>query len=86
MLLGCVVGFVQVQRRKVEREAEYNRLLEKQIQERTRELSARKADLEKVNRKLAKASITDTLTGLANRRFLMEYIEKEASLVRHPDP
>ncbi len=82
MLAGSIVGFVQVQRRKVEREAEYNRILEQQIQERTRELTDRKLELERVNRKLAKASITDTLTGLANRRFLMDYIEKEAALVR----
>ena len=37
--------------RKVEREAEYNRILEAQIQERTRELTERKLELERVNQK-----------------------------------
>ena len=33
------------------------------------------------NDELAQASITDSLTGLANRRFLTEYIEKEVALL-----
>jgi GGDEF domain-containing protein len=34
-----------------------------------------------VNRELAQASITDSLTGLSNRRFLTEYLEKEVALL-----
>ena len=41
----------------------------------------RQVDLEKANDELARASITDSLTGLANRRFLTEYIEKEVALL-----
>ena len=41
----------------------------------------RQLDLEKANDELARASITDSLTGLANRRFLTEYIEKEVALL-----
>jgi diguanylate cyclase (GGDEF)-like protein len=63
------------QRRKLEREAEYARILEARVEERTRELSERQEELEKANYDLAQASITDALTGLANRRFLQEYLE-----------
>jgi diguanylate cyclase (GGDEF)-like protein len=81
LLVGGVVGMVRVQQRKLEKEAEYARVLEFRVQERTQELSQRQQDLERVNQELAQASITDALTGLANRRFLNEYIEKEVALL-----
>jgi diguanylate cyclase (GGDEF)-like protein len=80
-LVGAVLSGVRQQKRKFAREAEYARVLEFRVQERTRELSARQSDLERANDELAKASITDSLTGLANRRFLTEYIEKEVALL-----
>jgi diguanylate cyclase (GGDEF)-like protein len=81
LLVGGVVGVARVQQRKLEKEAEYARVLEFRVQERTHELSQRQVDLERVNQELAQASITDALTGLANRRFLNEYIEKEVALL-----
>jgi diguanylate cyclase (GGDEF)-like protein len=72
---------VEIQRRKTTREADYARLLEVKVQERTQELARHQEELEETNRRLAKVSITDALTGLANRRFLTEYIEKEVQLV-----
>lgn len=79
--VGCVLGLVRMQRRKYEREAEYARTLERRVQERTRELSERQVELERVNNELAQASVTDSLTGLNNRRFLTEYLEKEVALL-----
>jgi diguanylate cyclase (GGDEF)-like protein len=79
---GALYLFVRVQQAKVEREAEYARRLEEDVQNRTLELEARNADLEDLNRKLAEASLTDSLTGLRNRRFLFEYVSKDADLVR----
>jgi diguanylate cyclase (GGDEF)-like protein len=81
-VLSLLFGFVQVQRRRVAREEEYSRMLEEQVQHRTRELADRTHELETVNRRLATASLTDSLTGFANRRFLIEYLEKEISLVK----
>jgi diguanylate cyclase (GGDEF)-like protein len=81
-LVGCVLGIGRVQKRKFDREAEYARELEVRVQERTRALSERQLDLERVNEELAQASVTDSLTGLANRRFLAEYVEKEVALLR----
>jgi diguanylate cyclase (GGDEF)-like protein len=80
-LIGAVLGVTRSQKRKFSREAEYARVLEFRVQERTRELSERQVDLERANDELARASITDSLTGLANRRFLTEYIEKEVALL-----
>ena len=80
-LVGAMLGMARIQQRKFDREAEYARVLEFRVQERTRELSERQRELEKANHDLAQASITDSLTGLANRRFLTEYIEKEVALL-----
>jgi diguanylate cyclase (GGDEF)-like protein len=81
LFVGGLVGVARNQKRKFEKEQEYARILEFRVQERTRELSQRQLDLEKANDELARASITDSLTGLANRRFLTEYIEKEVALL-----
>ena len=81
LLVGALAGVTRSQKNKFAREAEHARVLEFRVQERTRELSLRQVDLEKANDELAKASITDSLTGLANRRFLTEYIEKEVALL-----
>jgi diguanylate cyclase (GGDEF)-like protein len=82
LLFGGVLGLARVQQRKFDREAEYARELETRVQERTKALSERQLELEHVNQELAQASITDSLTGLANRRFLAEYVEKEVALLR----
>jgi diguanylate cyclase (GGDEF)-like protein len=82
LLAGAGAALVRVQQRKLAREAEHARQLEERVQERTRELSERQRELERVNEELAQASITDSLTGLANRRFLSEYLEKEVALLQ----
>ena len=82
LLFGGVLGLARVQQRKFDREAEYARELESRVQERTKALSERQLELERVNEELAQASITDSLTGLVNRRFLAEYVEKEVALLR----
>lgn len=51
------------------------RELQAQVAERTRELEA-------ANRKLEAASITDPLTGLHNRRFLLDQIQSDVALAR----
>ncbi|HUG54558.1 MAG TPA: two-component regulator propeller domain-containing protein, partial [Vicinamibacteria bacterium] len=80
-LMGAMLGMARIQQRRFDHEAEYARVLEFRVQDRTRELSERQRDLEKANRELSQASLTDSLTGLANRRFLTEYLEREAALL-----
>ncbi|HEX6739234.1 MAG TPA: two-component regulator propeller domain-containing protein, partial [Vicinamibacteria bacterium] len=79
---SALVAFVRGQQARVKREEDYSRRLEDEVQRRTVELAARNSDLEEVNRKLAEASLTDSLTGLRNRRFLFEHVSKDADLVR----
>jgi diguanylate cyclase (GGDEF)-like protein len=89
LILGSVIlNFVGAQQRKLNREAAYSRRLEEDVQARTHELAQHATELEKLNGRLTKASVTDSLTGLANRRYLLEYLEREVSLVRrrHASP
>lgn len=51
------------------------RALERQVEDRTRELAA-------ANRQLEEASVTDPMTGLFNRRFLMKQINADVAQVR----
>jgi diguanylate cyclase (GGDEF)-like protein len=74
-------GLVRVQRRRLAQEEAYSHRLEQEVRERTEELAVRNHDLERLNQELAEASLTDSLTGLRNRRFLFEVIDQEVALV-----
>ncbi len=80
VLVGVVVAYTRSQARKLEREAEYSRKLENEVQARTRELAMRNDELRDANRKLESASLTDSLTGLRNRRYLMTEIDRSIAL------
>ncbi len=69
-LLICVLWTAW--RRKREREERYRRQLETEVRDRTQEIAERNAALEEANRRLEEVSLTDPLTGLANRRALMQ--------------
>jgi diguanylate cyclase (GGDEF)-like protein len=60
------------QQRRIARAALHQLELEQQVSDRTYELAQRNRELEDVNRRLEMASLTDTLTNLANRRYLMQ--------------
>jgi len=73
--------YARAQARKLEREAEYTRRLEKEVHDHTAELADRNEALERVNARLEDASLTDALTGLNNRRFLMTQIRQDVAVV-----
>jgi diguanylate cyclase (GGDEF)-like protein len=79
---GALLQVVLVQRRKARREAEYRRRLELEVKQRTEELGERNEQLERLNSQLVETSLTDSLTGLRNRRYLFEHIEKELRFVQ----
>ena len=81
VLAGAVVAQARAQQRKLEREAEYARKLEREVASRTAELAEGNEKLAMLNRKLEEASLTDSLTGLRNRRYVVEHIGQDASLV-----
>ena len=80
-LLGLVFAYAHRQAQKLGREAEYNRKLQLEVEARTEELGQQNKELEAFNRKLEEASLTDSLTGFWNRRFLLQQIPKELSQV-----
>ncbi len=79
---GALVGLVRTQQRKLARETEYRRRLEVEVQARTQELARQNEQLEQLNTQLVETSLTDSLTGLRNRRFLFEEVGKEMSVVQ----
>ncbi len=66
---------LHLQHKKSSMEAEQRARLEEQVRVRTQELSERNSDLEELNDKFKEASLTDSLTGLKNRRYFYELIE-----------
>ncbi|MDH3745723.1 MAG: diguanylate cyclase, partial [Acidobacteriota bacterium] len=62
--------------------AEQQRLsLADEVRSRTSELAERNSELERAINQLELASVTDSLTGLRNRRFLVNTIERDLALV-----
>ena len=62
----------QAQEELLQQEKESKKQLERQVEERTMELSNALEELNKLNRSLQNASYRDPLTGLYNRRYLQE--------------
>jgi diguanylate cyclase (GGDEF)-like protein len=80
--LAALANVVRSLRRRAERAAEYRKRLELEVQQRTLELGHRNAELEQVNAQLAETSLTDSLTGLRNRRYLFEQVTKEVGAIQ----
>jgi diguanylate cyclase (GGDEF)-like protein len=80
-LIGIAYAYARKQAARLEREAEYNRKLQLEVEIRTQQLAQRNKDLEAFNLKLEEASLTDSLTGFWNRRFLLQQIPKELAQV-----
>jgi diguanylate cyclase (GGDEF)-like protein len=72
VLCLSLLAFWSAWRRKRAREERYRTQLEVEVRDRTQELAERNTELEEANRKLEEASLTDPLTGLANRRALLQ--------------
>lgn len=81
-LTGAAFVFVRSQRRHVEREAQYRRQLEAEVQARTRQLAEQNRQLEELNGRLLETSLSDSLTGLRNRRFFFEEVTREVAVLQ----
>ncbi|CAM2068581.1 Diguanylate cyclase [Sulfidibacter corallicola] len=58
-----------------------NRELEAQVRERTAQLKEKNEALQEMNRKLEHMSSTDPLTGMGNRRYLRNFLDKDVSQI-----
>ncbi len=84
-LIAALLAGYALHRRRLAREASLRVELEREISDRTQELVERGLELEERNRelralntRLEETSITDPLTGLNNRRFVREFMQKTA--------
>jgi diguanylate cyclase (GGDEF)-like protein len=75
-------AFVHNHRRQRHREAQYRRQLETEVQTRTRELAQQNSRLEELNGRLLETSLSDSLTGLRNRRFFFEEVSREVAVLQ----
>lgn len=82
-LMACalVMTYVRHQARKQRQEALYTQRLEREVHRRTRELAEQNEKLRYANELLEVASVTDSLTGVRNRRFLLTTIDQDIALV-----
>ena len=79
----CVVrAIVRHQRNKLARQAEYSHRLEQEVTKRTDELESQNRELGELNHKLQEVSVTDSLTGLWNRRYLADEMSKDIASIR----
>jgi diguanylate cyclase (GGDEF)-like protein len=74
ILIGLLFVFVRIQRNKVLFERHLSEQLERKVAERTDEL-------QQANSKLEEVSVTDQLTGLKNRRYLINNVDQDIALV-----
>lgn len=79
LLLSWVlaVRYSEQRREKFEAQARYNEELEGHVEERTFELQIALRELQDVNAELEKRNFEDALTGLHNRRYFSQQLEKE---------
>ena len=78
---GTLVGYRRKQNKKLNEVSEQKQILESEVQARTRQLHQRNDELKALNEQLMQASVTDSLTGLKNRRFLDRFIDTEIARV-----
>lgn len=65
----------------------FHRDLEEKVKQRTEQLAEKNRELERANCALQEASLTDPLTGLRNRRFLLQQLDADVAIIlrRHDE-
>ncbi len=81
-VMGVLAAIVRHQMRRLDRQAEYSHRLEREVAERTDALATQNRELAGLNARLQEVSVTDSLTGLWNRRYLANEIPKDLAMIR----
>jgi diguanylate cyclase (GGDEF)-like protein len=81
VVAAAILSVTRAQQGKRAREAEYRQRLELEVKARTQELAESNNELQQLNGRLLETSLTDSLTGLRNRRFLFEEVAKDVALL-----
>ena len=82
VVVAAVLAVLRHHKRKLDQQAEYSHRLEREVGERTDKLAMQNRELAQLNHKLQEVSVTDSLTGLWNRRYLANEIGKDLALMR----
>ena len=82
MLVQLGVFFWYLHKRKVRQEEDYSSRLEEEVKQRTERLVESNQKLKELNQALQESSLSDPLTGLRNRRFVLEEVSRELDLIR----
>jgi diguanylate cyclase (GGDEF)-like protein len=82
LLFGSIASYLLLQRRKLVVARQQHLILEGLVRQRTSELAEQNGKLETVNEQLRKASMSDALTGLHNRRYLYDYMENQVAIMQ----
>ncbi|MDJ0711598.1 MAG: two-component regulator propeller domain-containing protein [Woeseiaceae bacterium] len=82
LFIQLVVGLWLGHRRRIDREEEYSRRLENEVNSRTEDLLSRNKQLSVLNKALQESSLSDPLTGLRNRRFVFEEVSRDFDLAK----
>ena len=71
--------YLRTQREKLAQESRQRLLLEELVEQRTHQLAESNQNLHKLNERLEEAAVTDSLTGLRNRRYADQFIANDIS-------
>lgn len=79
LAFGLILAFLRAQANKLRKEVEQRVFLEEQVQLRTHEIAEQNDQLQELNTQLKDVSVTDSLTGLYNRRYMDDFIQAEVA-------
>jgi diguanylate cyclase (GGDEF)-like protein len=82
LAIQLAVGLWFAHKRKIAREEEYSRRLEREVEARTESLVEKNEELKSLAQALQESSLSDPLTGLRNRRYVFEEMPRTLDDVR----
>lgn len=82
LIISFILLLLRAQSKKRQQQTQQRKELEYQVELRTHELAERNEQLLQLNDTLKDISVTDTLTGLKNRRYVQDYMRCESANIQ----